>query len=76
MEGPRLAGITRTLPRAAQAYLPDHLAAGFTDEPWVSPADMIALAGRWATKAQAAGTVTRLDTTTAWAKRVHWIVYQ
>jgi TPR repeat protein len=48
VEGPRLAGATSTLAQAAQVHLPDHLAAGFVDDPRVPLADMITQAGRWA----------------------------
>jgi Tfp pilus assembly protein PilF len=63
VEGPRLAGATSTLARATQVCLPDHLAAGFVDDPRVSLADMIAQAGQWAAAAQprAAGAVLWLD---------------
>ena len=63
VEGPRLAGATRTLAQATQACLPDHLAAGFADDPRVPLADMIAQAGRWAHDAggEAAGAVVWLD---------------
>lgn len=47
VEGPRLAGTTRTLAEAALAHLPDHLGAGFVDDPRVSLADMIDQASRW-----------------------------
>jgi hypothetical protein len=63
VEGPRLAGATRTLAHAAQACLPDHLSAGFADDPRVPLADMITQVGRWAAEAQAraAGVVMWLD---------------
>ena len=63
VEGPRLAGATRTLAQAAQACLADRLAAGFVDDPRVPLADMITQAGRWAAdaKAKAAGAVVWLD---------------
>jgi hypothetical protein len=63
VEGPRLAGATSTLAQAAQIHLPDHLAAGFDDDPRVPLADMITQAGRWAadTDGQAAGVVLWLD---------------
>jgi hypothetical protein len=61
--GPRLIGATRTLAQAAQACLPDHLAAGFADDPRVPLADMITQAGRWVADAgaEAAGAVVWLD---------------
>jgi hypothetical protein len=63
VEGPRLAGATRTLAHAAQACLPDHLAAGFVDDPRVPLEDLIEQAGQWAedTRARAAGAVVWLD---------------
>jgi Tfp pilus assembly protein PilF len=63
VEGPRLAGATRTLARAAQALLPNYLAAGFTDDPRVLLKDMIAQADRWADGAgdRATGVVAWLD---------------
>ena len=62
VEGPRLAGATSTLAQAAQACLPDHLAAGFVDDPRVPLTDMITQAGRWATtQAKASGAVLWLD---------------
>jgi Tfp pilus assembly protein PilF len=61
VEGPRLSGTTSTLAQAAQACLPDHLAAGFADDPRVPLSDMIAQAGRWAAQAGAAGAVVWLD---------------
>ena len=62
VEGPRLAGATRTLTEAVQAHLPDHLAAGFIDDPRIPLADMIAQAAQWVTDAQeAAGAVLWLD---------------
>ena len=63
VEGPRLAGTTRTLAQAAQDCLADHLAAGFADDPRVPLADMITQAGRWAVdvQAKAAGAVVWLD---------------
>jgi tetratricopeptide (TPR) repeat protein len=66
MEGPRLAGTTRTLTKAAQSCLPEHLAAGFIDDPRVPLEDVIAQAGRWAssTQTEAAGAVVWLDSLT------------
>ncbi|MDQ2815555.1 MAG: hypothetical protein M3Z75_27840 [Actinomycetota bacterium] len=63
VEGLRLAGATRTLAQAAQAYLPDHLVAGFADDPRVPLADMITQAGLWAadTDRETAGVVLWLD---------------
>lgn len=63
VEGPRLAGATTTLAQAAQACLPDHLAACFVDDPRVPLADMITQAGQWANDAdaEAAGAVVWLD---------------
>src|SRR5215471_5994075 len=62
VEGQRLAGTTRTLARAAQAHLPDHLAAGFIDDPRVPLADMIAQAAQWVTDTkEAAGAVVWLE---------------
>jgi hypothetical protein len=56
VEGPRLAGTTRTLAEAALAHLPDHLAAAFVDDPRVPLADMIDQASRWVDDAdEAAG---------------------
>jgi hypothetical protein len=46
VEGPRLAGATRTLTQAAQVHLPDYLAVGFVDDPRVPLTDMINQAGR------------------------------
>ena len=57
VEGPRLSGATSTLAQAAQAYLPDHLAAGFADDPRVPLEDMIAQASRWAAAARAEAVV-------------------
>lgn len=48
VEGPRLAGTTRTLAEAGLAYLPDHLAAGFVDDRRISLADMMAQVSQWA----------------------------
>ena len=48
VEGPRLAGTTRTLAEAAKTTLGDHRVAWFIDDPQVPLADMIAQAGRWA----------------------------
>ena len=63
VEGPRLAGATRTLAQAAQACLPDHLVAAFADDPRVPLVDMITQAGQWAADAatEAAGAVVWLD---------------
>ncbi len=61
VEGPRLAGATRTLAEAARTCLPGHLAAGFYDDPQVPLADMIGQAARWAAAAEAAGAVVWLD---------------
>ena len=63
VEGPRLAGATRTMAWAARAFLPDHLVAGFADDPRVSLADMITQVRQWATAARetAAGAVVWLD---------------
>jgi len=63
VEGPRLSGTTRTLAQAAQGCLPDHLAAGFADDPRVPLADMITQAGQWAQNAGAetVGAVLWLD---------------
>ena len=63
VEGPRLAGATTTLAQAAQACLPDHLAAGFADDPRVPVTEMITQAGQWVNDAgaEAAGAVVWLD---------------
>lgn len=62
VEGPRLAGTSRTLAEAALAHLPDHLAAAFVDDPRVSLADMIAQASQWvADTEEASGAVVWLE---------------
>ena len=63
VEGPRLAGATSTLARAAQSCLPDYLAAGFIADPRVPLEGMITQAGQWTVAAQvrAAGAVVWLD---------------
>ena len=63
VEGPRLAGATSTLAQAAQVHFPDHLTAGFVDDPRVPLADMITQAGRWTadTDGGASGVVLWLD---------------
>lgn len=62
VEGPRLAGTTRTLAEATLAHLPDHLAAAFVDDPRVSLADMIAQASQWvADTEEASGAVVWLE---------------
>jgi TPR repeat protein len=55
VQGPRLAGATSTLAQAAQSCLPDHLAAGFIDDPRVSLENMIAQAVQWAGDLRAPG---------------------
>jgi tetratricopeptide (TPR) repeat protein len=58
VEGPRLAGTTRTLAAAALAHLPDHLVAAFVDDPRIPLTDMIDQASRWADDVEeAAGVV-------------------
>lgn len=62
VEGPRLAGATRTLAAAAQAYLPEYLVAGFLDDPRVLLADMVSRAAQWVSSVEeAAGAVVWLD---------------
>lgn len=55
VEGPRLAGATSTLAQAAQTHLPDHLAAGFADDPRVALADLLAQAAQWGRRASHGG---------------------
>ena len=64
VQGPRLAGTTRTLARAARLHLPGHRAAAFTDDPQIPLTDMITQAGRWAAASDGAGAVLWLDAIT------------
>ncbi|GAA0558399.1 tetratricopeptide repeat protein [Actinomadura livida] len=52
--GPRLAGATRTLARAARSQLPGHRVIGFADDPRVRLGDMIDQARHWAGEDQGA----------------------
>ena len=48
VQGPRLAGTTRTLAQAAQAILPDHRVVAFTVDQRLSMAEMVQEAAQWA----------------------------
>ena len=64
VQGPRLAGTTRTLARAARLHLPGHRAAAFTDDPQIPLTDMITQAGQWAKDSDGPGAVLWLDAIT------------